>query len=64
VIACFGVGYGGVLLTNHLNRPWLLVPIFLALAAAAFAFYIQVLNRLDTIALSHREALSEELCKT
>jgi ABC-2 type transport system permease protein len=63
VIACFGVGYGGVLLTNHLNRPWLLVPIFLALAAAAFVFYIQVLNRLDTIALNHREALSEELCK-
>ncbi|WP_260737371.1 hypothetical protein [Tunturiibacter lichenicola] len=64
VIACFGVGYGGVLLTNHLNRPWLLVPIFLALAAAAFVFYIQVLNRLDTIAINHREALSEELCKT
>jgi ABC-2 type transport system permease protein len=53
-----------VLLTNHLSRPWLLVPIFLALAAAAFIFYIHVLNRLDTIALTHREELSEELCKT
>jgi ABC-2 type transport system permease protein len=64
VVACFGVGYGGVLLTNHLNRPWLLVPLFLVLAAAAFTFYIQVLNRLDTIALNHREELAEELCKT
>jgi hypothetical protein len=40
-----------------------MVPIQLALAIAAFAFYVAVLNRLDTIALTHREALTEELCK-
>jgi ABC-2 type transport system permease protein len=64
ILVCFGVGYAIVVLANHLNRPWLMIPIFLALAGAAFAFYIHVLNRLDSIALHHREALSEELCKT
>jgi ABC-2 type transport system permease protein len=64
VIACFGVGYAGVVLANYYNRPWLMIPLFLILAAAAFIFYIQVLNRLDTIALTHREELAEELCKT
>jgi ABC-2 type transport system permease protein len=64
VAACFGIGYGGVVLANYYNLPWLMVPLFLVLAAAAFIFYIQVLNRLDTIALTHREELAEELCKT
>ena len=64
VVACFGVGYAAVLLANYFNRPWLMVPIFLVLATTAFIFYIQVLNRLDTIALTHREELAEELCKT
>jgi ABC-2 type transport system permease protein len=63
VLACFGIGFAIVVLANHLNRPWLMIPIFLALAVGGFIFYIQVLNRLDTIALNHREALSEELCK-
>ena len=31
---------------------------------AAFVAYLQVLNRIDTIALNHREDLAEELCKT
>jgi ABC-2 type transport system permease protein len=64
VAACFGIGYAGVLLANYYHRPWLMVPLFLVLAAAAFIFYIQVLNRLDTIALTHREELAEELWKT
>lgn len=64
VAACFGVGYGGVVFASYLNRPWLMVPIFGTLAIAAFVFYLNILNRLDTIALSHREKLSEELCKT
>jgi len=63
VAACFGIGYAGVVLANYYHRPWLMVPIFLLLATAAFIFYIQVLNRLDTIALTHREELAEELCK-
>jgi hypothetical protein len=40
-----------------------MIPILFALAIAAFTFYVVVLNRLDTIALNHREALTEELCK-
>jgi hypothetical protein len=40
-----------------------MVPIFLGLAIIGFVFYLNVLNRLDAIALGHREALSEELCK-
>jgi ABC-2 type transport system permease protein len=58
-----GIGYGVVILANNFGRPWLMVPIFLGLAIIGFIFYLNVLNRLDAIALEHREALSEELCK-
>jgi ABC-2 type transport system permease protein len=64
VAVCFGIGYVGVVLANYYNRPWLMVLFFLFLAVAALFFYIQVLNRLDTIALNHREELAEELWKT
>jgi ABC-2 type transport system permease protein len=64
VAACFGIGYGGVLLANSFNLPWLMVPFFLVLAIAAFLFYLHVLDRIDSIALNHREELVEELCKT
>ncbi len=64
VAACFGIGYGGVLLANSFNLPWLMVPFFLMLAVVAFLFYLHVLNRIETTALDHREALVEELCKT
>jgi ABC-2 type transport system permease protein len=64
VAACFAIGYGGVLLANSFNLPWLMVPIFLVLAIVAFLFYLNVLNRIDTIALNHREELAEELCKS
>ncbi|WP_433984927.1 hypothetical protein RBB78_11990 [Tunturiibacter empetritectus] len=64
VLACFGIGFAIVLLCRHLGQPWLTIPILLGLALAAFIFYIRVLNRLDTIALNHREAIAEELCKT
>ena len=64
VAGCFGIGYGGVLLANSFNIPWLMVPFFLVLAVVAFLFYLQVLNRIDTIALNHREDLTEELCKS
>jgi ABC-2 type transport system permease protein len=63
LVACLGIGAAIVLLANYLGRPWLTIPILLALAVASFIFYIQVLNRLDAIALTHRETLSEELCK-
>ncbi len=64
LVACAGIGFAVLVLAADLGRPWLMVPILLALAIAAFTFYVVVLNRLDTIALNHREALTEELCKT
>ncbi len=64
LVACAGIGFAVLVLAADLGRPWLMVPILLALAIAAFTFYVVVLNRLDTIAINHREALTEELCKT
>jgi ABC-2 type transport system permease protein len=64
LVACAATGYAVLILATSLGRPWLMVPLQLALAIAAFTFYVIVLNRLDTIALNHREALAEELCKT
>jgi ABC-2 type transport system permease protein len=63
LVACVGIGFAVLTLANYLGRPWLMVPVFLALAIIAFLVYLQVLNRLDTIALDHREDLAEELCK-
>jgi ABC-2 type transport system permease protein len=64
VMGCLGIGYIVIFLANSLARPWLMVPIFFALAIVAFVIYLQLLNHLDTMALEHRETLSEELCKT
>src|SRR5882757_9048224 len=63
LVACAGIGFVVLVLANYFGRPWLMIPILFALATAAFAFYLIVLNRLDTIALNHREALAEKLCK-
>jgi ABC-2 type transport system permease protein len=63
VLGCLGIGYAVILIAGNLNRPWLMVPLFLALALIAFIIYLQVLSRLDTIALNRREDLAEELCK-
>jgi ABC-2 type transport system permease protein len=63
LVACAGIGFAVLVLAADFGRPWLMIPILLALAIAAFTFYLVVLNRLDTIALNHREALAEELCK-
>jgi ABC-2 type transport system permease protein len=63
IVACAGIGAAVLLLCNYLDRPWLMIPIFLTLAILAFIVYLQVLNRLDTVALTHRETLTEELCK-
>jgi ABC-2 type transport system permease protein len=61
--ASVGIGYGTIVLASVLGRPWLMVPTLLALALIGFVAYLQVLNRLDAIALDHRENLAEELCK-
>jgi ABC-2 type transport system permease protein len=63
VLGCLGIGYAVIVTAGNLARPWLMVPIFLALALIAFIIYLQVLNRLDAMALNHREDLAEELCK-
>jgi ABC-2 type transport system permease protein len=63
LVACAGIGFAVLTLSAYFGRPWLMIPILLALAIAAFTFYVVVLNRLDSIALNHREALAEELCK-
>ncbi len=64
LVGCAAIGFAVLLLAADFGRPWLMIPVLLILAIAAFAFYLVVLNRLDTIALNHREALAEELCKT
>jgi ABC-2 type transport system permease protein len=63
LVACASIGFAALALANYFDRPWLMIPVLLALAVAAFTFYVTVLNRLDSIALTHREALAEELCK-
>jgi ABC-2 type transport system permease protein len=63
LLTCAGIGFAVLVLARYFDRPWLMIPVMLTLAIAAFTFYLIVLNRLDTIALNHREALAEELCK-
>jgi ABC-2 type transport system permease protein len=63
VFACFAIGFAVVVLADNLHHPWLMIPILFTLAIGGFFFYLKVLNRLDTLALNHREALAEELCK-
>jgi ABC-2 type transport system permease protein len=63
ILACALIGAGITWLCNDLGRPWLTIPIFLGLAVIAFILYLQVLNRLDTLIQTHRETLTEELCK-
>jgi ABC-2 type transport system permease protein len=55
---------GGVyLLGGYLARPWVPFPILLALAVAGLITYLRVLRHTDTLALTHRETLLEELGK-
>jgi ABC-2 type transport system permease protein len=63
LVACVGIAFGVIGLASYLGHPWLMVPIFFAFALTAFVVYLQVLSRLDALALSHREGLAEELCK-
>jgi ABC-2 type transport system permease protein len=64
IAACSAIGFGIIIWTAHLHRPWLMIPIFLTLAIVGLVVYLQVLNRVDAIALNHRENLTEVLCKT
>ena len=62
--ACLCIGLAVVALADHLEHPWLIVAILFGLSCIAFAFYVRILGRLDSIALKHREAIAEELCRT
>lgn len=59
------LGLAGVtfFIARHSGRTWLATIVFLALAAAAFAVYAAVLNRVDRMALDHRENLITELSR-
>jgi ABC-2 type transport system permease protein len=63
VLALGAIGAGVLFLGKFLDLPWLPIPIFLALAAGAFALYAAGLSRLDALAQTHRETLIEELSK-
>jgi ABC-2 type transport system permease protein len=63
IAACAGIGAAVLFLCSYLGRDWLTIPIFLVLAVVAFIAYLQGLNHLDALALTHRETLTEELCK-
>jgi ABC-2 type transport system permease protein len=64
MLAVAGLGAGLIGLSKFVGRDWLPIPFLLAFALGALALYIAGLNRIDSIALNHRETLVEELSKT
>jgi ABC-2 type transport system permease protein len=63
-ILVLGVIGGAVFaLGVYVETPWLPIPIFVALAAGAFACYSLGLNRVDELAQANRENMIEELSK-
>ena len=58
-----GLGAGLIGMSKFAGRDWLPIPFLLAFALGALALYIAGLNRIDSIALNHRETLIEELSK-
>jgi ABC-2 type transport system permease protein len=52
-----------VLLSRHLNLPWLATWIFGPLAVAAVVSYAVLLKNAERLMLAHRDVLAEELCK-
>jgi ABC-2 type transport system permease protein len=63
MLAVAGLGAGLLALGEFARLPWLPIPILMALALGAFALYMAGLNRIDSMALNHRETLIEELSK-
>lgn len=62
-LAAGTLGAGLIALARFLGLPWLPLAVLLPLAAGAFALYTAGLQRLDALALNHRETLIEELSK-
>jgi ABC-2 type transport system permease protein len=63
MLAVAGLGAGILALAQFASLPWLPIPVLLSLALGAFALYVAGLNRMDSMALNHRETLIEELSK-
>jgi ABC-2 type transport system permease protein len=70
ILASFGIqlvvfGLSGLtlLVARSYGKMWLATIAFLALATTGFAGYTFVLNRVDRVAISHREDLIAELCR-
>jgi ABC-2 type transport system permease protein len=63
IFVAVAIGGGLVVLGKFLGLPWLPIPVLLALGLGAFALYVTGLNKVDSLALSHREELIEELSK-
>ncbi|MGA7832477.1 MAG: hypothetical protein WCA21_16075 [Terracidiphilus sp.] len=59
-----GVGAAVFALGWLLEIPWLAVPVFLLLGAAAFFVWLRVLGKIDTIANQRRDTLMAKLMKT
>jgi hypothetical protein len=52
------------LLSRHLGQPWLGAMIFGPLAMAAIAAYFLLLSSVESLIMSHRDLMAEELCRT
>jgi ABC-2 type transport system permease protein len=63
VILAAGFGAGMLAAGRFLNLEWLVIPTMLLYAAASIITYVLALRAMDGYALSHREAMFEELCK-
>lgn len=61
--AVIALGGGAFAVGYFLHRLWISTVLLLVLAAVAFICYDLVLNRIDRIALDHRETLITELSK-
>lgn len=61
--AAIALGAGAFAVGYFLHRLWISTLLLGVLAMIAFAFYHLVLNRIDRIALDHRETLITELSK-
>jgi ABC-2 type transport system permease protein len=57
------LGYGVIWWSRALGHPWAASGVFLALTAGAVAVYLWMLRRIEGVALTHRDALIESLCK-
>ncbi len=64
IASIFGLSALILFFSPWLGGTWIATALMLILACAAAAAYFLVLNRVDSIALSRREKLLEEVCRT